>query len=166
MRGAADSGELHVSNGRVTAKRQDQERHGHGTQRQVRVPNRFVGGLLIAAGTVCVGLGVLGIFLPLLPTTPFLLLAAACYARSSKRFYRWLLNNRWFGNYLTDYREKKGIPFKVKLLSISLLWITILFSAAFVVEILWVRIILVLIASLVTTHILRIRTLRAEGDEK
>jgi uncharacterized membrane protein YbaN (DUF454 family) len=157
---------MQVINGRIDARKDDRADSGHGTRREVTAPNRFVRGLLIVAGTVCVGLGVLGIFLPLLPTTPFLLLAAACYARSSKRFYRWLLNNRWFGNYLRDYREKEGIPLKVKLSSISLLWITILFSAAFVVEILWVRIILILIASLVTIHILRIRTLRAQGGEK
>ena len=117
--------------------------------------------MLIAAGSLFVGLAILGIFLPLLPTTPFLLLAAACYARSSRRFYNWLLNNRWFGNYIKNYREKKGVPLRVKLLSISLLWITILFSVAFVVDIFLVRIILILIAVSVTVHILRIRTLRS-----
>lgn len=166
MRGASHSGELHVTNGRVTVKREDRERHGHGTNQADRAPGRFVKGLLISLGTVCVGLGVLGIFLPLLPTTPFLVLAAACYARSSKRFYSWLLNNRWFGNYLKDYREKKGVPLKVKLYAICLLWVTILFAVAFVVEILWVRIVLILLAGLVTIHVLRIRTLRARGDER
>ncbi|MCK4404246.1 MAG: YbaN family protein [candidate division Zixibacteria bacterium] len=117
-------------------------------------------GILITAGTLFVGLGVLGIFIPLLPTTPFLLLAAACYAKSSKRFYHWLLTNKWFGNYIKNYREKKGVPLKVKLSSISLLWITILFSAVFVVDTLLFRIILILIAIGVTIHILSIRTLK------
>jgi len=125
-----------------------------------KTSSRFIRGLLIAAGTFFVGLGVLGVFLPLLPTTPFLLLAAACYAKSSKRFYHWLLNNRWFGNYIKNYQEKKGVPLKVKLSSISLLWITILFSAVFVVDIPLVRIILILIAACVTIHILSIRTLK------
>ena len=61
--------------------------------------------LLIAAGTLCVVLGVIGMFIPVLPTTPFLLLAAVCYGRSSKRFYHWLLTNRWFGEYIRNYRE-------------------------------------------------------------
>lgn len=151
---------MQVINGRISARKGDREHSGHGTQKEVTAANRFIRGLLIAAGTLCVGLGVLGIFLPLLPTTPFLLLAAACYGRSSKRFYGWLMTNRWFGNYLSSHREKKGIPLKVKLSAISLLWMTILFSAAFVVDILFIRIILILIAVGVTVHILRIRTLR------
>ncbi|MDP3025258.1 MAG: YbaN family protein [candidate division Zixibacteria bacterium] len=117
-------------------------------------------GALIITGTFFVGLGVLGIFLPLLPTTPFLLLAAVCYARSSKRFYNWLLNNKWFGNYIKNYRERKGVPLKVKVLSISFLWITIGYSVVFVVHIFLVRIILILIAMGVTTHILSIKTLK------
>ena len=72
---------------------------------------------MITTGTFFVGLGIIGIFLPLLPTTPFLLLAAACYARSSKRFYNWLLNNKWFGNYIKNYRERKGIPLQIKIIS-------------------------------------------------
>jgi uncharacterized membrane protein YbaN (DUF454 family) len=116
--------------------------------------------VLIITGTFFVGLGVLGIFLPLLPTTPFLLLAAACYVRSSKRFYNWLLNNKWFGNYIKNYQDGKGVPLKVKVLSISLLWVTIIFSAVFIVHNFFVRIILILIAIGVTIHILSIRTLK------
>ncbi|MFQ6003062.1 MAG: YbaN family protein [Candidatus Zixiibacteriota bacterium] len=115
-------------------------------------------GILIVIGTFLVGLGILGIFVPLLPTTPFLLLAAACYARSSKRFYNWLLNNKWFGSYVKNYRERKEVPLKVKVLSISLLWITIIFSAVFIVSTLFVRAILILIAIGITIHILSIRT--------
>jgi hypothetical protein len=115
--------------------------------------------LLISAGTLFVGLGVLGIFLPLLPTTPFLLLAAACYAKSSKRFYHWLLNNKWFGKYIKNYREKRGIPSRVKISTISILWITIALSAYFASESFLIRAILVLIAIGVTVHILSIRTL-------
>ncbi len=107
-----------------------------------KIPKRLIREVLIIAGTIFVGLGVLGIFLPLLPTTPFLLLAAACYARSSERFYNWLLNNKWFGRYIKNYREGKGIPLKVKVLSISLLWITIIFSAAFIVHNVFIRVIL------------------------
>ncbi len=115
--------------------------------------------LWIGLGTFFVVLGTIGIFLPLLPTTPFLLLAATCYARGSKRFYKWLLNNRWFGNYIKSYREKKRIPVKIKILSISFLWITIGYSTLFVVGIPLVRVILILTAMGVTIHILLIRTL-------
>ena len=117
-------------------------------------------GVLFVAGTIFLGLGILGIVLPLLPTTPFLLLAAACYARSSTRFHKWLLNNRWFGSYIKNYLEGKGIPLKVKVLSISLLWATIGYAAAFVVSTLLLRIILILIAIGVTIHILSTRTLK------
>jgi hypothetical protein len=116
--------------------------------------------LLITAGSFFVGLGILGIFVPVLPTTPFLLLAAACYARSSQRFYSWLLNNKWFGNYIRNYLERKGVPLKVKVLTVALLWITIGASVAFAVQTLVVRLILVFIAIGVSVHILSIRTLK------
>lgn len=116
--------------------------------------------LLITIGSFFLSLGIIGIFLPLLPTTPFFLLAAACYARGSKRFYNWLLTNRWFGNYIKNYRERKGIPLKIKVLAISFLWLAIAYSVIFVVHILLVRIILILIAIGVTIHIFSIKTLR------
>jgi uncharacterized membrane protein YbaN (DUF454 family) len=144
---------------RVIEKRQ-QGQDGTDPKPTDRATNRLIRGLLIVAGTLSVGLGVLGIFLPLLPTTPFLLIAAACYAKSSERFYNWLLGNKWFGNYIKDYREKKGIPRKVKIASISLLWAAITFSTLFATDNLPVRIVLVLIATSVTVHVLFIRTLR------
>jgi len=116
--------------------------------------------VLIIIGSFFTGLGVLGIFLPLLPATPFLLLAAACYVRSSERFYNWLINNKWLGNYIKNYLEGKGVPLKAKVLSISLLWITIGYSVVFVVNIFPIRVILILIAIGVTIHILSIRTLK------
>ncbi len=118
--------------------------------------------LLIVSGTVCVGLGMLGIFLPLLPTTPFLLLAAACYIRSSEKFYHWLITNRWFGRYIRNYREGRGVPLSTKVMAISLLWITISYSAFFVVDILAVRILLILIAAGVTVHLVLLKTYRRE----
>ena len=116
--------------------------------------------LLIIAGTLLVGLGIIGILVPVLPTTPFLLLAAACYARSSQRFYHWLLNNKWFGNYIKNYIQRKGVPLKVKILAITWLWITIGFSVVFAVEVFLVRLILILIAIGVSIHIFSIRTLK------
>lgn len=116
--------------------------------------------ILIIIGTASLAVGVVGVFVPILPTTPFLLLSAACYARSSKRFYNWLISNRLFGDYIRNYLERKGIPLRVKAASLALLWITIGCSAAFATDTLWVRIALVAIAIGVTAHILSLRTLR------
>jgi len=118
--------------------------------------------LLIILGTLCVALGVLGMFLPVLPTTPFLLLAAICYGRSSKRFYHWLMTNRWCGEYIRNYREGRGIPLKQKVLTILLLWLTIGSTAWLAVTLWWVRLILLGIAVGVTIHLLRIETYKPE----
>ncbi|UCD13738.1 MAG: YbaN family protein [Thermoplasmatales archaeon] len=128
------------------------------TKQRDKISNQLIRWVLITAGTIFLGLGILGIFLPILPTTPFLLLAAACYARSSEKFYNWLINNKWFGSYIKNYREGKGVPLKIKVYTISLLWITILFSAFFIVRILWVKVLLILIAVGVTIHVLTIKT--------
>lgn len=104
----------------------------------------------------------LGIFLPLLPTTPFLLLAAACYIRSSDKFYRRLITNRLFGRYIRNYREGRGVSPLMKVMAISLLWITIGYSAFLVVDILAVRILLILIAVGVTVHLVLLKTYRRE----
>ena len=116
--------------------------------------------LLVIAGTLCVGLGIVGIFVPVLPTTPFLLLAAVCYARGSQRFYGWLLNNKWFGSYIRNYLERKGITLRAKIVTVTLLWITIGASVAFAVETLVLKLILVIIAIGVSIHILSVRTLK------
>jgi len=116
--------------------------------------------LFITLGTFFVGIAVVGIIIPILPTTPFLLLSAALYARSSKRFYDWLLNNRLFGKYIKNYREGKGIPVYLKIMVITLLWVTIGVSIVFAVELWVVRILLVVIALGVSIHILKIRTSR------
>jgi uncharacterized protein len=119
---------------------------------------------LLALGFLFTGLGLIGIFIPLLPTTPFLLLAAACFARSSKHFYNWLLNNKLFGKYITSYLDGKGVPVTTKIISVSLLWLTIVISAVFFVSLLWVKILLLLIALAVSVHIIGIPTFRQNGD--
>jgi len=114
--------------------------------------------LYISIGTLALGLAILGIFLPLLPTTPFLLLTAACYARGSRKFYTWLMESSLFGPYIRNYREGKSIPLSVKVVVLSLLWATILYSAFFVVTHVWIRILLMGVALGVTVHVIRIRT--------
>jgi len=122
------------------------------------VKKRLTRYLLIAAGTLAVGLAILGIFLPILPTTPFLLLAAFLYARSSERFLHWLLTNRVFGAYIDNYRRGLGIPRREKILTITALWLTISFSAFYVVQAAWLKVLLCLIAVGVTVHLARIPT--------
>ena len=112
--------------------------------------------LLISIGTFFIGIAIVGIFVPILPTTPFLLISAALYARSSKKFYDWLINNKIFGKYIKNYREGKGIPLKLKIITIAFLWITIGCSAIFAIDIFWVRVMLVVIAIGVTIHIIKI----------
>jgi len=123
----------------------------------------LVRAVLIVLGTLFLATGTVGIFLPLLPTTPFFLLAVACYARSSRRFYDWMLNNRVFGSYIRNYREGRGISLKLKVVTLALLWGTITYSAFFVVDELYWRIILLVIAVGVTIHILKTRTLKQNG---
>ncbi len=118
--------------------------------------------LLVAGGSACVGLGVLGMILPVLPTTPFLLLAACCYARGSQRFYRWLVTNRWCGVYIRNYREGRGMLLWHKIAALVLLWLTIGNTVVFAVSRPWLRLLLFGIATGVTIHLWRIRTCRPE----
>ena len=127
-------------------------------------PTRAAGLLLKIAGTVFIIIGGVGIILPLLPTTPFLLLAAVCYARSSERWYRWLLCNRWFGTYIRNWHEGKGIPMKTKALSILFLILTIGYSAAVVVPFFIGKVALILIAVCVSVHILSVPTLEPDAE--
>ena len=123
-----------------------------------RHKNKYLRWLLIAFGTISVFLGLLGIILPLLPTTPFLLLAAASYAKSSEKFYNWLLNNRYFGSYIKNYREGRGIPLRVKVTAIVFLWTTILITAVFFIPVFAVKILLIIIAAAVSVHIIKIHS--------
>ena len=118
--------------------------------------------ILRIAGILSVGLGVLGIFVPLLPTTPFLLLAAACFVRSSPRLYHWLIHHRWFGKYIRYYREYRAIPLRAKVVALALLWGVIGFAAWRVVTAWWIRAGLGVIALDVTVHLLHLRTLTPE----
>lgn len=124
--------------------------------------NQVVKMLLIIFGTICVALGALGVFLPLLPTTPFLLLAVACYAKSSQRLHDWLLNNRWFGEYLKNWREGRGLSLKTKTLSLTLLLVSMSYSIIYVVPALAGKLIMVLIALGVSSHIVFLPTLKME----
>lgn len=118
--------------------------------------------VLIFAGTMCVALGVLGMFLPLLPTTVFLLMAAYCYSRSSERFHDWLLNNRWCGAYIKNYKSGKGISMRQKISTIAVLWASISFSIWMVSAGFWLTLLLVAIAVGVSLHLILLKTYRPE----
>lgn len=119
---------------------------------------RLKRGLYFLLGTIFLVLGGVGIILPILPTTPFLLLSLACYYQSSKRMHNWMLHNKWFGSYLRNYTEGKGISLKAKLFTISLLWILIGYSVFFVVNIMIVQILLFVIAIGVSIHLIKLPT--------
>jgi uncharacterized membrane protein YbaN (DUF454 family) len=116
--------------------------------------------LLIGVGTASVIIGLIGIIVPVLPTTPFLLLAAFCYWRSSPRLYKALLRQRYIGPYIRNYLEKRGMSLLAKIWTFSLLWIGVGCSAALATDSLIVRVILLVVLTGVTTHIILIKTIR------
>ncbi|MFC2009985.1 YbaN family protein [Chloroflexota bacterium] len=120
--------------------------------------------LLVVAGIIFTGVGILGVFVPILPTTPFLLLAAACYVRSSQRFYNWLLNNKLLGLYISNYIQGKGMPLRVKIFTVILLWVSIGLSMWLATQDVVIRVILVLVAVGVTTHIVLIKKYEKTKD--
>ncbi|MFO8050924.1 MAG: YbaN family protein [Thermoplasmatota archaeon] len=116
----------------------------------------------VILGMTSLSLGVIGIFLPVLPTTPFLLISAYSFGKSSKRLHHWLLTNKVFGSYISNYASGKGIILRHKLMILLLLWAVILTSALLFVSNILVKVILILIALAVSVHIVWIRTCREE----
>lgn len=110
---------------------------------------------LIVAGWICVILAIIGIVLPLLPTTPFLLLAAFCFSKSSQRFHDWLLNHPWFGDYIRNFQSGRGMTLKAKISTIFLIWLSIGASVIFFVPIVWVKGLLLIIATCVSLYLWR-----------
>ncbi|HCS51145.1 YbaN family protein [Rubinisphaera sp.] len=122
--------------------------------------------LLTVLGTLCVALGMLGMLLPLLPTTPFLLLAATCYSRSSTKFYNWLTNNRYCGEYIRNYREGAGITLKQKSLTILVLWLSIGSAAFLSISQVWLPLILFGIAIGVTIYLVNLKTYKPKPPKE
>jgi uncharacterized membrane protein YbaN (DUF454 family) len=122
------------------------------------VQNVILRKLLFFLGLLFTLLAFLGALLPLLPTTPFLIAAAACFHKSSPKFYSLIMNNRYFGKYLRDYKEGKGINVRVKIVALLFLWISSLISVIFFIPFLWLKILLVSIMLAVSLHIYLIRT--------
>ncbi|HLN45440.1 MAG TPA: YbaN family protein [Candidatus Sulfotelmatobacter sp.] len=129
--------------------------------------NKITKALWLAIGFICLGLGAIGMVLPILPTTPFLLAAAACFCKSSTRMYDWLLGNKWFGEYIKNYREGRGLPMRTKITALTILWITIGVSTVFLLDrllphqlILPMQLIMIAVAVGVSIHILKLPTFK------
>jgi uncharacterized protein len=121
--------------------------------------NMAVKALLITIGTLSITLGVIGIVVPLLPTTPLIMLGAACYVKASDELYQMLIRNKWLGGYIKDYREKNGITLKNKVLSLSLMWISILGTILLFEISVWLAAVLIVIAVTVSAYILSFDTI-------
>lgn len=119
-------------------------------------------GLLIAFGTLCVGLGIVGIVVPGMPSTVFFLIAAACYVRSSDRLYRKLLNNRAIGRHLRNFREKRAMPRRAKILALAMGWTAILISSFLAFESWPLRGMMLTLGVIMTVVILSVKTLSPE----
>lgn len=116
--------------------------------------------LFIIAGLISMCIGILGIFLPLVPTTPLLLLSAFLFVKSSSKLYTFLVGNKILGFYIKSYIEKKGIPLKLKILNLTLLWLAIGYTSLCVIDNLYIKIILGIIALSVSLHIILLKTLK------
>ena len=114
--------------------------------------------LFILFGSFFLGVGFLGIFIPGLPTTPFLILAAGCYVRSSDRLYTWLINHRIFGANIKNFRENRSISLRSKITSLLAMWLMINLSIFIFIEVFWIKILMVILGVIGTTVILLIRT--------
>ena len=120
--------------------------------------------LVFALGWISVVLGVIGIFLPVLPTTPFLLLAAACFVRTSPRFYHWLISHPRLGKYVIYYLDGKGIPLKAKIYTLAIMWTTLLTTAFILVPRTTVQVILPMIGIGTSIYILQLPNLEISGN--
>lgn len=118
--------------------------------------------LLISLGFIFLGLGILGIFLPLIPTTPFVLLSVSCFYKSSQRFHSWLLNHKVFGKIIRNYKEKKIEP-KTKWFTLITLWLTLGISMYLFWHTVFVPILLFVIVVPVSWHILKLSTSKEGG---
>ena len=118
--------------------------------------------LFVVLGLISLVVGILGVFLPLLPATPFLLFSAWSFAKSSDKLYNWLMNHKVLGTIIHDYRDEKSLTIRIKISAILLLWVSMLYSIFYVVnEKWWLQLILATIATGVTIHLLTLKTKKA-----
>lgn len=116
--------------------------------------------ILTLLGLISLALGIMGAFVPVLPTTPFLLLSAALFLRGNRKLYNWLMNHPRMGTYITNFVKHKAVPLRVKIVSIATLWLTLLYCAFFVASHWSLSALFIAIAIGVTIHILSYKTLK------
>lgn len=109
-------------------------------------------------GATLLSVGAAGVFIPLLPTTPFVLASVFCFGKSSKRAERWISNNRYFGSYIKNYKTNQGVPLNVKLKSIVFLWITLILSSIIFLDKNYIILLLIIVGIAVTAHIMLLKT--------
>jgi uncharacterized membrane protein YbaN (DUF454 family) len=124
----------------------------------IHVKSDLLRWVLICCGWSCIAAGVLGIFVPLLPTVPFLLLAAACFARSSDRFHSWLLEHSHLGPLVRDYLHSGGIPLRARRVAIGMVWVSFPVSVILFAQAVWLKIVLLSIASGITLYLMQLPT--------
>ena len=114
--------------------------------------------LFVCLGSLALVLGITGIFVPLLPTTPFLLLAAFLYSKGSTRLHLWLLNHKYIGTYIRKFNENRSIPLRAKVIAMVMMWASILSCTILTTLPLWAKLLLILIAIGASWHILSFKT--------
>jgi len=128
------------------------------------VKSPFLRGVLIVCGWIFTIGGVAGIFLPLVPTVPFLLLAVACFARSSERFHTWLVGHHHLGPLLRDYLNGAGIPLRAKRVAICMVWVSFPTTSFLFVQVLWLKLLLIATAVAITLYLLSLPTATHNGQ--
>jgi len=130
--------------------------HAASPRRELSHPVKI---LLVTGGFISFIIGVIGLLVPVFPTSPFIILAAALWFRGSDRWYNWILNHRWFGKYVRDYRERGGMRRGPKYLLLATVWIAVGVSTVVVLETLWHRIVLLAFGAVLSAWVLRLKTL-------
>ena len=123
------------------------------------ISQKIIRSAYIIVGTIALVIGAIGLFLPVVPTTPLVILAAACYYRGSDRLHAWILSSRWFGETIKNYQAGRGLTRDTKLRAISMMWVMILVSAWFFVSSLFVRVAMICVSIGVTVYLVRLPTL-------
>lgn len=119
--------------------------------------------ILIAIGWFSIAAGIVGIFLPIMPTVPFLLLAAVCFSKSSVRFHTWLVEHEQLGPLVRDFLVSGAVPLKAKVAALTMIWISFPLSAFFLVEVFWLKVLLISAATAVTLYLLYLPTAATAG---
>ena len=124
----------------------------------------FVRGVFLVVGMIAFAIGVIGIFLPLLPTAPLIILAAACFARAYRPFHEWLLAHRWFGPMLSEWHHHRSVRYRNKVLAIVMMLVSFTGTIVFIVRPMWAKVLLAFFALTVAVFIYRLPS--RDGPQK